>query len=268
MSVALTKYGFGVQWSDIRTDFYEGYYPNMTDYHMHEYYEISLIISGNVNILLNDSMEHSTGSKVVLLRPFTPHYIYCEPDILYKRRNVLFSPDFISDYIPEWQELLSVFRENGSVLTLSEEKCAEYLRLIDSIEKENDRFRKKLILLYFISLIADNMQAESNFTELPIFVTKALSYISTHYSEKVVAADLAEKLGVGRTTLMSSFKKYTGTTLNEYLARCRLKNAVAELKKGRTVGETAEICGFTDAPNLIRCFKRHFGTTPVKYIKK
>ena len=25
--------------------------------------------------------------------------------------------------------------------------------------------------------------------------------------------------------------------------------------------------GFTDAPNLIRCFKKHFGTTPAKYFK-
>lgn len=47
----------------------------MTDYHMHEYYEISLILSGNVNILLNDKVESCATAKLVLLAPLTSHYI-------------------------------------------------------------------------------------------------------------------------------------------------------------------------------------------------
>lgn len=66
---------------------------------------------------------------------------------------------------------------------------------------------------------------------------------------------------------MTGFKKYTGTTLNEYLLRCRLKAAVELLQNGKNEQQTAEECGFTDACNLIRSFKRHFGITPKKYLK-
>ena len=68
--------GFNDEWKDIKIDKYRGYTPRMTDYHMHNYYEMSIIISGNVNVLLTNSIEHSSQSKIVLLRPYTPHYIF------------------------------------------------------------------------------------------------------------------------------------------------------------------------------------------------
>lgn len=268
MSVALAPYGYKITWNDILIDEYKGYYPNMTDYHMHKYYELSIIISGNVNVLLKDSVESSTESKIVLLRPFTPHYIYCEPDILYRRVNICFSSDFISEYSPEWQQLMGIFAENGAVLKLDKENCAQYVELANKIKNETNLLRKKLLLMYLISLIADNMQLVGEFTNLPLFVTKALAYISGHYSEKIIAADLAERLNVSRTTLMTAFKKHTGTTLNDYLAGCRLKHAVAMLKSGAPLSVIAENCGFNNSPNLIRCFKRHFDMTPSQYIAK
>ena len=102
--------------------------------------------------------------------------------------------------------------------------------------------------------------------QLPEFVTDTLSYISAHYSQRIVAADLAQRLKIGRTTLMTGFKKHTGITINEYLTRCRLKHAVNMLQSGKLEQETAEVCGFSDTCNLIRCFKRVFGMPPRQYL--
>ncbi|MBQ8248314.1 MAG: helix-turn-helix domain-containing protein, partial [Clostridia bacterium] len=40
------------------------------------------------------------------------------------------------------------------------------------------------------------------------------------------------------------------------------------LRDGATQQYTAEQCGFGDASNLIRAFRRHYGTTPGKYIRE
>ncbi len=268
MSVALFQNGYGTDWKDIRLDRYSAFYPNMSDYHMHEYFEISLILSGNVHVLLADQAVHSTEAKLVLLRPFTPHFIYCEPDRLYSRRNVLFAPDFLSDSLTEWQSLNHVFRENGAILTLSDKQTEQYLALVEQIENENSILRKRLLLLYFLSLISDAMRESGEVLSLPAYISGALSYISTHYSEHIIAGELADRLGVGRTTLMTGFKKYTGTTLNECLARCRLKHAIALLREGQTEQQVAETCGFGDPCALIRSFKRFFGKTPRQYINE
>ena len=268
MPVQLDGHGFETHWHHIKTDSYEGYLPRMTDYHMHDYYEISLILSGDVKVLLPGIAESSTHSKLVLMRPRTPHFIVCTPNMLYKRRNLLFSGEFVTNYIPEWQKLTAIFGKDGTVQHVSPAECAEYEELIDKIENETDLLRKRLYLLLLLSLISERMEATGEISEPPYYVTGALSHISEHYGEKIVAADLAWKLGIGRTTLMTAFKKYTGTTLNEYLLQCRIKNAVRMLRDGMTEQQAAEACGFSDACNLIRSFKHYFKMTPKQYLAK
>lgn len=248
------------------TDSYRGHRPRMTDYHMHDYYEISLILEGNVKVLLPGLAESGTERKVVLMRPRTPHFIVNDPSVLYARRNVLFSGEFVANYVPEWQRLLAVFEKNGSIQHITPTECAEYSELIDRMESETDLFRIRLHLLMLLSLIAERMEVPNDINEPPVYVTGALAHITEHFAEKIVAADLAWTLGVGRTTLMTAFKKYTGTTVNDYVLQCRLKNAIRLLQSGMTEQETAEACGFSDACNLIRAFKRHFKTTPRRYL--
>ena len=83
-----------------------------------------------------------------------------------------------------------------------------------------------------------------------------------------MAKDLAWRLGVSRTTLMTAFKKYTGITLNDYLTQYRLKEAIRCLWEGDTVQSAAEKCGFGDTGNFIRAFRARYNTTPMQYIKK
>lgn len=268
MSVALAKFGYGSEWTDIQVDGYEGYLPQMTDYHMHDYYEISLILSGKVNVLLSDMVDGGTHARLVLMRPHTPHYIYCEPELLYRRKNLLFSPHFLADFLPEMQKMMGIFGKNGMILRLSEAKTELFGAVFEQIQQEKSTFRQKMLLLYFLSLVQDSLPEEENQSQIPGFVTEALTYISAHCAEHIVAADLAESFGVSRTTLMTAFKKYAGVTVNEYLTRCRVKNAIALLRQGKTEQEVAETCGFTDACNLIRAFKRVFGLTPKQYLSK
>lgn len=268
MAIQISGQGYKDIWGNITVNHYEGYYPNMSDYHIHEFYEISLIFSGDVNILLSDTSQRSTDPKIVLLRPFTSHYIYCEPQILYKRVNLLFSKDFIEDFITEYSALLSVFKPNGAIHKLNTEECEKYKKIILKIEAEESELRKKFLTLYLLSLIADNTKKSDPLSPMPEYITNTLSYINEHYSEKIISGEIAAKFKIGRTTLMTSFKKFTGTTINEYLTKFRLKKAIILLKDGASLQNCAELCGFGDSSNLIRCFKRYFNTTPTKYLSK
>ena len=266
MSVALARYGYGIEWTDIRVDSYEGYLPKMSDYHMHDYYEISLIWSGKVNVLLSDAVDAGTHARLVLMRPHTPHYIYCEPELLYRRTNLLFAPQFLSEFLSEMQDMMGVFGKNGRILRLSEAKTAQFLTLIEQIGRESSTFRQKMLLLYFLSLVQDSVGEQGAGAPIPTFVTEALAYISAHSAEHIIAQELADRLAVSRTTLMMGVKKHAGVTVNEYLTRCRIQNALPLLRQGCTEQEVAERCGFTDACNLIRAFKRVFGMTPRQYL--
>ena len=267
MSVTLDEHGFGRTWHSFTTDSYCGFHPRMTDYHMHDYYEISIILEGNVKVLLPGLAESGTDAKIVLMRPRTPHFIVNNTETRYRRRNILFADDFIANYVPEWTRLAAIFQKNGALHKINAEECKQYCELVDRMEEENDPFRIRLYLLMMLSLIADRMKVSGEIHEPPAYVTGALAYISEHYREKIVASDLAWQLGVGRTTLMTAFRKYTGSTLSSYILQCRLKHATEMMRKSATEQQAAEACGFSDAGNLIRAFRRRFSMTPRQYLR-
>ena len=210
MPARLESFGYGKTWHTVSTDYYEGYANGMTDYHMHDYYEISLILSGHVKVLLSDAAEYSDGAKLVLLRPHTPHYVVCDSEALYRRHNLLFSPNFLADYAGDLQLLLPHFGKNGTVLHLNEESTQRLLTLIEAIGHEENPLRQRLLVLYLLSLAAElapKDHAES--TPSPL-VCEALNYVAEHFSERLLAKDIAWALHVGRTTLMTTFKRSSG----------------------------------------------------------
>jgi len=263
------EHGFGVEWSDYLVQYRQGYGTSVSDFHKHGFYEINLILSGNVTILLSDKTERGTKNQIVLTRPGTPHYIACTGDTLYRRLYLLFSDGFLAEYVPEWQKLVSIFGKSGRILTVTPKQAEHFQSLIEHVQKEPDRFRQRLIILYLLSCLGDLAQKDSGTqADVPQFVMHALVYMEEHYSEKLLAADLAKKLFVSRTVLMTGFKAHTGTTLNQYLVRCRLRHALRLLRQGKPVYEAAESCGFGDSAGFIHSFKKHYGMTPRQYLLK
>ncbi len=268
MRYQINNFSYKKNWNDISVDSYGGFGPRMTDYHMHTYYEISLIEEGDVTVFLSDVSDSGKHRRLVLLRPYTPHFITADPETYYRRTNLLFSGDFIADYVPEWSSLAELFGANGNVVAVSEEESRALVEIMQRLKQETDVFRKKLILLYFLSVVRDIPCGNSIGTATPEFIADAVSYLTEHYADRITAHDLAGILGIGRTTLMTEFKRYIGTTVNEYLTQCRLKNAIKLMRGGATIQKAAEQCGYADGCCLIRVFKKRFNVTPMEYIGK
>ena len=266
MITELDNLEYKKSWHDFYIDYRESYSTNMGNFHMHDYYEISLILSGRVKVLLSNSASEGDGCRLVLTSPNTPHFVACDQQILYRRLNFLFSPQFIETYSAEFSTLLSVFGKEGRIIPVTREQCDKYIEFAERIKGETDPIRQKLLSLYLLSLISET-QKDDMPADAPSYVTEALRYINEHYGEKIVASELAWKLGIGRTTLMTAFKNYTGSTLHEYILRYRLSKAIRMLSSGLTEQVVADSCGFNDPCTLIRSFKKVMGMTPREYLE-
>ncbi len=262
-------HGYGQLWSDIFVEERKRYKTSVTDLHEHDFYEINLILSGNIRVITGNTSVEGTESKIVLSRPNTPHFVSCKPDVLYSSLYLVFTEQFIKTNDVQCLKLLSVFGENGTTFSLSPEQKDTYEGIIRAINAEDSLVRKKLLVFYLLSHIDEYLKkntAQRN--SIPQHIFEALTYIDSHYMEKIVAQDLADKMYIGRTTLMMQFKKHTGKTLHEYITACRLKNAIKLLLEGKSEFEAATHSGFSDSSALIQCFKREFEMTPMEYIKK
>ncbi len=265
----LEKDGYARQWHNCRVVCAEGHQSTMMDFHTHDFYEVSLILTGNVKSLLADRSVESAQSRLVLTAPHMPHWIYLTAPGLYSRINLSFSHEFVADYVPEWRSLSKVFGTNGNILLLSDGQRELCRDLLLSLREETDPFRQRLRILELLSHAAEfDRQSAKGVTESPpSYIVEALRYIDGHFSERIVASELAWQIGVGRTTLMTAFRRYTGTTLTEYVMRVRVRRAIHLLGQGISQERVAEQVGFGNGGSLIRAFRHCYGMTPRQYIK-
>ncbi len=265
----LYDFGFGTVWRDIHVNRRAGYFTSVTDYHEHDFYEINLILSGNVRILLGESAEEHHGNCIVLTRPGTPHYIACRHDVLYSRLYLIFTEKFIENRLPEWRTLALLFGEHGTVIPLAVEQTKRFHALIEQIDREDKPLDKMLLTYYLLSQLSElSGKGTRNTSRIPPYILEAIAYLEKHYAENILAADLARALHIGRTTLMTAFKTHTGSTVGEYLTLCRLRHAVSLLGAGKTLEYAADRCGYADTGGLIRAFRRCYGMTPKEYMKR
>ena len=83
-----------------------------------------------------------------------------------------------------------------------------------------------------------------------------------------VHAYQAKAFGFSRCYFSTLFKKYTGTTLHDYLLCYRLDKAKLMLAQNQyTINEIAEKTGFNDTGTFIRAFKKKEKVTPLQYKK-
>lgn len=94
----------------------------------------------------------------------------------------------------------------------------------------------------------------------------AMRHVQTHYADPLRVEDLAAAAGISASYLSHLFKDTFNYTVNDYILRIRVENAVRLMqKRDLTLGEIAEKCGFPSAGHFSKVFKKQLGMTPKEY---
>ena len=83
-------------------------------------------------------------------------------------------------------------------------------------------------------------------------------------------AEIAEQCGVSECYFRRLFQEYSGESPMNFRQRYRIEKAKQLLLSDEhyTVGEIAEMLGFSDIYHFSKTFKKHFGLSPREYIKE
>ena len=98
-------------------------------------------------------------------------------------------------------------------------------------------------------------------------VKRTVQYIRTHYAEKMTLDRLSKVALTDKYRLSHMFKSYTGLTIMQYANQYRCEAAKDFIRSGKTVRETAELCGFNNLSFFTRMFKKCTGKMPSDYKK-
>lgn len=102
----------------------------------------------------------------------------------------------------------------------------------------------------------------------PVF-QELLTYMQTHFQEKLVLKDLARQFHLNANYCCALFNKETGGSFSEYLSSIRMKEAKRLLSHtSLSLEEIAEQCGVLDYSYFNKVFKKYSGETPSQYRKR
>lgn len=97
-------------------------------------------------------------------------------------------------------------------------------------------------------------------------IKRAKNIFDVDYNKQVNLSNVSRQLGISKNHLIRIFKKYTGTTPVQYIARIRIDEAEKLLSEGdKSIIEVAYEAGFKSLSNFYKCFKEHTGCTPNKH---
>jgi len=100
-------------------------------------------------------------------------------------------------------------------------------------------------------------------------VSKALSYIQTHFNQPITLSEAAESAGVSHTYLSRAFKEEIGKGFSEYLTHYRIEHACQLISSGgMRLKDIATACGFSQYTYFFKVFKQTTGLTPNEYWNK
>lgn len=95
---------------------------------------------------------------------------------------------------------------------------------------------------------------------------KVVQFVTTHYGDEIVVADLAEKANLSSSQLHREFSRLFGITPNHYIREVRVGVARHLLETTQQpIASIAFETGFYDQSHLTRQFKTSTGITPTQY---
>jgi AraC-like DNA-binding protein/ligand-binding sensor protein len=132
-----------------------------------------------------------------------------------------------------------------------------------------ERFQAIVDLLsVFAQYLADcaSRYAIANSHEEPTVVTSAKQFIQSHVKHPVTLTQVAQHVHLNPFYLCKLFKKATGMTLTEYVARLRVEKAKTLLgDPSLRINEVVYAAGFGSIPRFNSVFKRYVGMPPTQY---
>ena len=101
------------------------------------------------------------------------------------------------------------------------------------------------------------------------YVLKMVKYIEAHAEQELRIEYLASQIPLSRRNLELKFKRAMGTSIYQYVLRCRV-NRLANLllSTNRSLADIADESGFRDYNNVSRIFRKFMGCSPLEYRQK
>ena len=237
--------------------------------HMHDYYEIELVIEGHAIHWLNGTRIPITVGSLHMLSPEDVHRFTTDGTLR------LLSIKVLDSMLPkELQELILLSR-GGLYTQLTGDAMESAERLFLDINTElmrTDRFCTSRCYAYLTLLVTSLLAVAQRVSPFQIskptmrYLRTALDYIASNYQTPISLADAANACSMSPCYFSTFFTQHVGCNFSKYLIDYRLRKAqVLLIETDMSILDITFASGFGSLSNFLRAFRQHYDMTPSKF---
>lgn len=250
--------------------------------HYHNFYEIIYVLEGEFTSLAEDKIYPLHRGDFLLINQNVMHkYHTVEKKQASSKRIILWITDGMLERLGEGEMNLAACFEGGAARVCHfpvyyEELLRGYLlklAMSHVLDREPPGAKQAMdrgyLILFFTYLNALCRVGEYFSTEglsgNPL-VEQISAYIDSHIEEPISLELLANQVHMSKYYFLRKFKEMTGVTVHTFLTNKRLIRACQELRKGLSITQVWQSCGFADYSSFLRNFKAAYGVAPGRYL--
>ena len=229
----------------------------------HEDVELQLCLSGSGTVLLNGERYPFEKGDIIVANSNVIHHTGTDGELVYT--CLIISPDFIKKIQPGGISFSPIVKSDTLPKLIGE---------LTEIYYSDDPFKTAklygILLKIFIDLAENHsvqtvMGSDGKVLER---IKTAINHIRLGYASRITLDTLGSRLCCDKYALCRDFKRITGMTVTEYVNRYRCRIAAEHLQGGKTVSETAYLCGFENPSFFTKTYKKYMGALPSETMKK
>lgn len=239
--------------------------------HLHPTWELSYVLQGYGMRTMGSQQETFHTGEVVLVPPDLKHCWAFGGEETIECITLQISTDLFSRLALQFPELDSVvgrFSEYTEAVRFTGITLQRLQTALKRMENENnaERIVSLLGILVTIAQSDEQQPVGRQRTEAEIRLERIKIYICCNYNHDICIDNIANHIGMNRSSLCTFFRQHTGQTLVEAINARRLEVARNLLRrKDITIQQVCFESGFKDVPYFFRFFKNAEGMTPKEY---
>ncbi len=164
-----------------------------------------------------------------------------------------------------WHMVRQIIRQVAAVSQTVGAQFEEMLNSFDSIIFGAESYSAMMTALY--SLLFDSDSLRDRRLSTRDLYDYAVQYIEENYAQPLSMQSVCDEIGISQTYLSRLFRKYSDTTFNAFLTRCRMEAAMKLLreKPDLLLRDVAACVGYEDSSYFTKVFHQYTGKTPSQY---
>ena len=245
------------------------------DAHLHDFFELILILEGQCRILLNGRLVTMEEGDVIAVNGHTMHELNSTGCALL---SVQFEPSLFERTLPHpvhpQFDCNSALQGNNSAFDALRRLMAQLVK--NNADKQTGYELRNWSLVYEImDVMYNNFRVEdSKAQEIKSHryadrIAEITRIISAHYTENFTLSQLAEEIHLSVPYLSKFFDQQFGMTFLTYLTQIRLTHAVdLLLHSEKPIEQVSAESGFPNSHAFVQVFKKEFSLLPSAYRRK